>query len=50
MSAFPGGSPTAVELDAVVPDRPVFLYNRDHHGAVKCVSIIRLIAIRLLSP
>jgi len=50
MSAFPGGSPTAVELDAVVPDRPVFLYNRDHHGAVKCVTIITLIAIRLLSP
>ena len=33
MSAFPGGAPTAVDLDAVVPDRPVFLPNRDHHGA-----------------
>ena len=33
MPAFPGGNPTAADLDAVVPDRPVFLPNRDHHGA-----------------
>lgn len=33
MSAFPGGTPTAEDLDRVVPDRPVFLPNRDHHGA-----------------
>ncbi|MBZ5737004.1 amidohydrolase [Nocardioides mangrovi] len=33
MSAFPGGTPTAADLDAVVADRPVFLPNRDHHGA-----------------
>ncbi len=33
MPAFPGGNPTAADLDAVVPDRPVFLHNRDHHGA-----------------
>ena len=33
MSAFPGGTPTAADLDTVVPDRPVFLPNRDHHGA-----------------
>ncbi|MGW3243440.1 amidohydrolase [Streptomyces sp. NPDC001070] len=33
MDAFPGGTPTAVLLDTVVPDRPVFLPNRDHHGA-----------------
>jgi predicted amidohydrolase YtcJ len=33
MTAFPGGSPTAADLDEVVPDRPVFLPNRDHHGA-----------------
>lgn len=32
MAAFPGGLPTAVELDEVVPDRPVALANRDHHG------------------
>jgi predicted amidohydrolase YtcJ len=33
MAAFPGGTPTATDLDAVVADRPVFLPNRDHHGA-----------------
>jgi len=33
MAAFPGASPTAVDLDQVVPDRPAFLVNRDHHGA-----------------
>jgi predicted amidohydrolase YtcJ len=33
LESFPGGLPTAAALDAVVPDRPVFLPNRDHHGA-----------------
>ena len=33
MPAFPGGTPLAADLDAIVPDRPVFLPNRDHHGA-----------------
>jgi len=32
MDAFPGGIPTRHALDAVVPDRPVFLPNRDGHG------------------
>lgn len=33
MSAFPGGTPVASDLDVIVPDRPVFLTNRDGHGA-----------------
>ena len=33
ISAFPGGIATAAALDAVVPDRPVYLSNRDGHGA-----------------
>ncbi|MFD8737378.1 amidohydrolase [Streptomyces sp. NPDC059618] len=33
MEAFSGGTPTKELLDAVVPDRPVYLPNRDHHGA-----------------
>ena len=33
MAAFPGGIPARQPLDAVVPDRPVFLPNRDGHGA-----------------
>jgi len=33
MAAFPGGSPTAADLDAVTGGRPAYLVNRDHHGA-----------------
>jgi len=33
MESFEGGIPDRRLLDAVVPDRPVFLLNRDHHGA-----------------
>ena len=33
MDAFPGGTPTAAMLDAVASDRPVYLTNRDCHGA-----------------
>lgn len=33
MDAFPGGTPTRQMLDEIVPDRPVLLENRDHHGA-----------------
>src|SRR5262249_53893841 len=33
MPAFPGGIARKESLDAIVPDRPVFLENRDGHGA-----------------
>jgi predicted amidohydrolase YtcJ len=33
MEHIPGGGPRREDLDAVVPDRPVFLMNRDVHGA-----------------
>jgi len=33
MDVFPRGVPSKEDLDQVVPDRPVFLPNRDHHGA-----------------
>src|SRR5579871_3470408 len=33
MSAFPGGLPTAADLDSVTGGRPAFLPNRDHHSA-----------------
>jgi len=33
MEAFPGGTPRKEPLDEVVPDRPVYLPNRDYHGA-----------------
>jgi predicted amidohydrolase YtcJ len=33
MDAFPGGLPTAADLDPVTGGRPAFLPNRDHHSA-----------------
>jgi predicted amidohydrolase YtcJ len=33
MECFPGGMPRKEDLDAIVPDRPVFLMNKDVHGA-----------------
>lgn len=33
MADFPGGTPRREDLDRIVPDRPVFLPNRDGHGA-----------------
>ncbi len=33
MEGFPGGVPTAEELDSVTGGRPAFLPNRDHHSA-----------------
>ena len=33
MDVFPGGTPTKSLLDRLVPDRPVFLPNRDGHSA-----------------
>jgi len=33
MDSFPGGTPTKEILDHIVPDRPVYLPNRDGHGA-----------------
>jgi predicted amidohydrolase YtcJ len=33
MDCFPGGTPRKEDLDRVVPDRPVFLFNSDVHGA-----------------
>lgn len=33
MEHFPGGTPRKEDLDSVAPDRPVFLMNRDVHGA-----------------
>lgn len=50
MAAFPGGNPTAADLDAVVPDRPVFLPNRDHHGAWVNSRALDLAGIRADTP
>jgi predicted amidohydrolase YtcJ len=34
MPAFPGGTPTAADLDAVTGGRPAFLPNRDSSGGI----------------
>jgi hypothetical protein len=42
MECFPGGLPHKEDLDAIVPDRPVFLFNKDVHGAwVNSVALER---------
>ncbi|MHC5905061.1 amidohydrolase [Streptomyces sp. S6] len=50
LEAFPGGSPTADALDMVVPDRPVFLPNRDHHGAWVNSRALQLAGITADTP
>ena len=50
MAAFPGGTPTAADLDTVVPDRPVFLPNRDHHGAWVNSRALELAGIDAATP
>ncbi|MGI9824120.1 amidohydrolase [Agromyces sp. Marseille-Q5079] len=50
MSAFPGGTPTAADLDSVVPDRPAFLPNRDGHGAWVNSAALRLAGIDRDTP
>jgi predicted amidohydrolase YtcJ len=50
MAAFPGGLPTARELDAAVPDRPVALVNRDHHGMWVNTATLRAAGITASTP
>jgi predicted amidohydrolase YtcJ len=50
MAAFPGGLPTATELDEAVPDRPVALANRDHHGMWVNSCALRVAGITAGTP
>jgi predicted amidohydrolase YtcJ len=50
METFPGGVPAKELLDKVVPDRPVFLANRDHHGAWVNSRALELAGITAGSP
>ncbi|WP_063736259.1 amidohydrolase [Streptomyces sp. RTd22] len=50
MEAFPGGMPTAAMLDTIVPDRPVYLPNRDHHGAWVNTRALQLAGIDAATP
>ncbi|MEV0211184.1 amidohydrolase [Streptomyces sp. NPDC050788] len=50
MEAFEGGTPTKALLDAAVPDRPVYLPNRDHHGAWVNSRALELAGIDAATP
>ncbi|MFB6615602.1 amidohydrolase [Streptomyces sp. NPDC085524] len=50
MESFEGGLPTRQLLDSVVPDRPVFLANRDHHGAWANTRALELAGITAATP
>ncbi|MGW2177541.1 amidohydrolase [Streptomyces sp. NPDC001732] len=50
MESFEGGLPTRQLLDAVVADRPVFLSNRDHHGAWVNTRALELAGITADTP
>lgn len=50
MPFFPGGIPRREELDRIVPDRPVFLINADHHGAWANTRALELAGISRSTP
>ena len=50
MDVFPGGVPSRRDLDRVVPDRPVFLSNRDHHAAWVNSRALELAGITPATP
>jgi predicted amidohydrolase YtcJ len=50
MDAFPGGVPSAADLDEVTGDRPAFLINRDHHGAWANSAALRRAGINEGTP
>ncbi|WP_433325293.1 amidohydrolase [Spirillospora sp. CA-294931] len=50
MESFAGGLPARDRLDAVVPDRPVFLTNRDQHGAWVNTRALELAGITAGTP
>ncbi|MCK7624476.1 amidohydrolase [Streptomyces sp. RS10V-4] len=50
MESFEGGLPSRHLLDAVVPDRPVYLVNRDHHGAWANTRALELAGLTRNTP
>ncbi|MER7988799.1 amidohydrolase [Streptomyces noursei] len=50
LESFAGGLPTRQLLDSVVPDRPVYLPNRDHHGAWVNTRALELAGLTKDSP
>src|SRR5437868_1355416 len=50
MDAFPGGTPSRQMLDEIVPDRPVYMVNRDHHGGWANTMALRLAGLDRDTP
>ena len=50
MDRFPGGTPHRRDLDALVPDRPAFLSNRDGHGAWVNSRALELAGVTASTP
>ena len=50
MPSFGPSGPRSSDLDTVVGDRPVFLPNRDHHGAWVSSAALRLAGIDASTP
>lgn len=50
LESFPGGQPRKEDLDAVLPDRPVFLFNKDVHGAWVNSEALRRAGIDATTP
>ena len=50
MDVFPGGTPTKVVLDRIVPDRPVFLPNRDGHSGWVNSRALEIAGITAATP
>jgi predicted amidohydrolase YtcJ len=50
MAVFGPSGPTAADLDSVLGDRPVFLPNRDHHGAWVSSRALELAGIDSRTP
>lgn len=50
IGVFPGGVASRHDLDRAVPDRPVFLSNRDHHAAWVNTKALALAGITASTP
>lgn len=50
MDHFENGSPLRGLIDAVVPDRPVFLFSRDHHSAWANTRAIEIAGLTAATP
>ncbi|MFI5529361.1 amidohydrolase [Kitasatospora sp. NPDC051853] len=50
MESFEGGLPSRQLIDSVVPDRPVYLVNRDHHGAWANTRALELAGLTADTP